>query len=64
MVKYGSMDEIFDYIRSKEEPREYFLVSERGDQLGYILTRAAPPREKRLVRAHTKLDLRKRGAYV
>jgi len=64
MVKYGSMDEIFDYIKSKEELGEYFLVSERGDQLGYILTRAAPPREKRLVRAHTKLDLRKRGAYV
>ena len=64
MVKYLSMEEVFDYIRSTEEPGEYFLVSERGDQLGYILTRAAPPQERRLVRARTRMDLRKRIVYV
>lgn len=64
MVKYGSMEEAFDYIRLKEEPGEYFLVSERGNQLGYILTRAAPPQERRLVRARTKIDLRKRVVHV
>ena len=63
-MKYGSIEEVFDYIRLKEEHGEYFLVSERGDQLGYILTRAAPPQERRLVRARTKLDLRRGIARV
>jgi len=63
-VKYGSMDEVFNYIKLKEEPGEYFLVSERGDQLGYVLTRAAPPQERRLVRARTRMDLRKRVVHV
>ena len=60
MVKYLPMEEVLNYIRSIEEPGTYFLVSERGDQLGYILTRASPPQERRLVRARTRMDLRKR----
>lgn len=43
---YGSLEEVFEYIRKKEDKEEYFLVHERKDELGYILTRASPPQKK------------------
>lgn len=52
------MKKVFAYIKSKEESGQYFFVNERADQLGYLLTRASPPKKKRLIRSHTKANLR------
>lgn len=49
-MKYGTIEEILNYIKGKEEIGEYFLVSVRGDKLGYVLTRAAPPEKRGVIR--------------
>lgn len=57
-MQYLPMKKVFAYIKSKEESGQYFFVNERADQLGYLLTRASPPKKKRLIRSHTKANLR------